>query len=172
MKRSRRGFTLAETLVSLAILGITMGALYDLLRAGMQSVARTRSAEMTPQLDTAWLQVRDDVQSAGSVPSGGETWSDGPLDLRLPGGRTIRLGLRKGALVREERTGPVAHSPISRVLARPVRSFRWRCPGEGLVEVELTPATAFDGDTMGAVAPRASTVLCALRGAGRPAGAW
>lgn len=172
MRSCRRGFTLTETLVSVAILGITMGFLYDVLHQGMQSIARTRSAEWTPQLDTAWLQVRKDVQAAGSVPAAGKAWVETPLDLKLPGDRTIRLALRGGALVREERSGTGESSPVFRVLARPVRAFRWRCPERGLVEVELTPSLSFDADVVRAVAPRASTVLCALRGAGRSAGDW
>lgn len=172
MKDRKRGFSLTEILVSLAILGLTLAGIYDVLRQGMQSVARTRSAETTPQLDTAWLQVRRDVQAAVVASAGGEAWGSEPLDLQLPGGRTIRLALRDGALVREEREGHRAGALLLRVLARPVRAFRWRRPADGLLEVELTPARAFDPNTVKTIPPRAATVLCAMRGAGRPAGGW
>lgn len=172
MNRRNRGYSLTELLVSVAVLGITLAGLYDVLRQGLQSVAGTRSAETTPQFDTAWLQVRRDVQAALSAPSGAEAWAEAPLDLKLPEDRRIRLALRDGALVREEWVGERNGALRPRVLARPVRVFRWRRPADGLVEVELTPAREYDPDTAPVVRPRTSTVLCAMRGGGRSAGGW
>ncbi len=172
MKRRARGFSLTEILVSVAIVGLAMGGLYDVLVQGMTSVARTRSAETSPQLDAAWLQVRRDVQAAVAASTGGESWNEGPLELALPGGGTIRLALRGVALVREESAEAREGEPRLRVLARPVRAFRWRRPAAGLVEVELTPARAFDAGTKAPMPPRASSVLAALRGAGRSGGGW
>jgi prepilin-type N-terminal cleavage/methylation domain-containing protein len=172
MNRRRRGYSLVEMLTAVAILGVAMGTLDGLLRQGMKAVVSTRAAEMTPQLDTAWLVVRRDVQAATAAPRGGEAWVGSALDLGLSGGRTVRLALRNGALVREERTAGTDETVRSRVLARPVRSFRWRVPAEGLVEVELTPARAYDADAARAASPAASTVLCAIRGAGLRGGGW
>lgn len=172
MKRRARGYSLTETLLSVAILGLATGALHDVLVQGMTSVARTRAAETAPQLDLAWLQVRRDVQAAVAAHPGGESWDDGPLALTLPGGRTIRFALRGGALVREESAEAGEGANRRRVLARPVRAFRWRCPAAGLVEVELTPARAFDAGSAAPAPPRAASVLAALRGAGRPGGGW
>jgi prepilin-type N-terminal cleavage/methylation domain-containing protein len=172
MSDSRRGYSLVEMLVVVAIIGTIIGALHDVLFQGMQAVARTRVAEMSPQLDTAWLAVRRDLQASVAPPRNGDGWSESPLELALPGGATVRLALRSGALVREEQPSGAGLPARSRVLARPVRAFRWRVPAEGLIEVELAPARAWDAFAARVAPPRASSLLCATRGSGRNGGGW
>lgn len=172
MSHPRRGYSLVEMLVVVAIIGTIFGTLHDVLFQGMRAVARTRAAEMAPQLDTAWLAVRRDLQASVTPPRGGEGWSESPLELALAGGATVRLALRSGALVREERSPGAGLPARSRVLARPVQTFRWRVPAEGLIEVELAPARAWDTFAAQVAPPRASSLLCATRGSGRNGGGW
>jgi prepilin-type N-terminal cleavage/methylation domain-containing protein len=170
MNRRRRGFTLVEVLVSLAVFGTVTAGLFEVLSLGNRSLARTRPADRTPGLQAAWLQVRLDVQSAGSVSDGGREWSEAPLELAVPDGRRLRLLLRDGVLVREERSH--AGDVSTRTLARPVRAVRWRLPAHGLVEVELSEAAPFDADRVRVGPARISSVVCALRGAGREVASW
>ena len=172
MNRSRRGYSLVEMLVVVAVFGMVSVTLQEVLQSGMRAIARTRAAEATPHLDTASLAVRRDVQSALALPAGDGNWVDTPLELTLPGGTTVRLLLRKGALVRQEQAAGSARPFRSRVLARPMKGFRWPVPAQGLVEVQLTPARAWDAYAGKPVPPRISSLLCATRGSGRPGGGW
>lgn len=172
MNRARRGYSLVEMLVVVAVVGLVSFTLQDVLLSGMRSIARTRAAETVPQLDTTWLSLRRDLQSAAAPPAPRGAWVEAPLELPLPGGATVRLLLRNGALVREEGRAGEAEPLRRRVLARPVRSFRWRVPDDGLVEVELTPAREWDASAGRPLSPRPSSLLCATRGSGRAGGAW
>lgn len=175
MTAPRRGYSVVEMLVVLLILGLLVPGLATALEKGLTMLSRTRSALTAPQLNTACLQLRADLESAAEVGPGGGGWTRGPLVLELPGGDTIRYEVRAGALLRTARGARAPEeartSARTRVVARPATALIWSQPGPRLIAVEITapvPVELAGGRTR----PASTTLVCALRGAVREVPSW
>lgn len=70
--RNQHGFTLAELLVACAIIGIVMGGLFSILRAGQQSyLTGSNQVEAQQALRLAFLRMTNEVRDAGYCPTCG-----------------------------------------------------------------------------------------------------
>jgi prepilin-type N-terminal cleavage/methylation domain-containing protein len=70
--RNQRGFTLAELLVACAIIGVVMGGLFSILRAGQQSyLTGSNQVEAQQALRLAFLRMTNEVRDAGYCPTCG-----------------------------------------------------------------------------------------------------
>ena len=69
----RRGFTIIEMLVVIAIIGLLVGLLMPALAAARERARRTKARAMCSQIETAWKAYLEDHRTFGTI-------SDGPMN--------------------------------------------------------------------------------------------
>jgi prepilin-type N-terminal cleavage/methylation domain-containing protein len=70
--RDQRGFTLTELLVACALIGLVMGGLFSMLRAGQQTyLTGTNQVEAQQALRLALLRMTNEIRDAGYCPTCG-----------------------------------------------------------------------------------------------------
>ncbi len=167
----RRGFSLSELLVVVGLLAVLLPGFLAVLDRGFRALAETATVQTTPQLSAPCRQLRNDLESAVRVVSGVKGWSQAPLVLELPGGTLIRYQVRDGALVRTVTSERERDRAGERIVVRPVSRMFWNRPDPRLVAVEITVQGS--RTSVGKpVQPAATTVVCALRGAGKEVPSW
>jgi prepilin-type N-terminal cleavage/methylation domain-containing protein len=171
--RCSRGFTLAETLVVLALLSMIVFSSWPLWDQTQRALQQISVALRQSNFELAAARLRADVQGAHALGTAPSEWSAEPLDLREAEGQTVRLGLRDGALERLE-LDPTGVVVARRVLFTGLLGWRWRAVSRRLLDIEATRAAEADirpaaPHVLGkpGAAPRVTERLrLALRGAG------
>jgi len=142
---SRRGFTLLETVIALAITAVVLSALYGaVLRAAAGRQRATARADRLAAVRTLMLRLAGEIEAGlpPDDPAGPERFVVSPPSengppwsaLRFAGGgpetRVINYRVESGALVRREASRfapPDAREPAGIPLVEGVTTFRVRC---------------------------------------------
>jgi hypothetical protein len=137
--RADRGFSLAEVLVVLALFFMIVWSAWPLWDQAQRILQQASVALLQPDFEPAAAHLRNDVQGARGLGAAPSDWSDQPLLLRMAEGTLVRVGVRDGALERQE-TDTTGGVLASRVLFPAVSSWRWRAVTPRLVDIEITHA--------------------------------
>ena len=131
------GTSLVELLVVLALLSVMLLVAAQLVVHSMQLLDATARAVRNPLVVHVSSRRRRDVQEAAAVQTEEWSWTDDPLVLIQHDGSRVRFELAGENLVREK-TGGLGEVFDKRVILRGVTSWWWRCPVEGVVDLNIT----------------------------------
>jgi hypothetical protein len=134
---SARGTSLVELLVVLALLSVMVLVAAQLVVHSMQLLGATGRAVRNPLVVHVTSRLRHDIQEAAAVQTEEWSWSEDPLVLLNHDGTRVRVEFDGGNLMRE-RTGGLEGPDDRRIILRGVTAWWWRCPTEGVVDLNIT----------------------------------
>jgi prepilin-type N-terminal cleavage/methylation domain-containing protein len=157
--KPRRGFTLIEIIVAIAVATVVLAAAVALLHALLRADAAHRDAmQRSAAVDRLTQQFRDDVHAAVRVAGASPDWQ-----FDLPGGRSVAYQMTADGIVRIEKAGQAvagreSFSLPAGAVARIETAMRG---GATLVRLTVVPAAGDDAQSVSAAPYRIDAVMAA-----------